>query len=229
MSSLCTIPLWLSVAESIKVKSRLNHCHRQIEKFKKHSYNLTPLTTKTTTVPTTILSGVVAHWIRQHDGTMVDEYKYDRTTPNTHTNKDIQMSPFHKFDSANNVIPSLYRFEVLYKVCIWNLQNEIRQLNRDIPTVIVTLYLIHLPMGCAPNAQLLNDDVTAIELSYWRRRESPNYPRQHRGRMFTKALVSVGLKYSMYCTCNLSWMTYRISFLFTFFRNSLDPIPWLYK
>ena len=133
MPSLCAIPLWLSVAESIKVKSRLNHCHRQIEKLKKHSYNWTPLTTKTTTVPTTILSGVVAHWIRQHDVTMVDEYKYDRTTPNTHTNKDIQMSPFHKFDSENNVIPSLYRFEVLYKVCIWNLQNEIRQLNRGHP------------------------------------------------------------------------------------------------
>ena len=36
---------------------------------------------------------------------------------------------------------------------------------------------------CSYKAQLFNDDVTAIGVSYWRRREFPNYTRLHRGRM----------------------------------------------
>ena len=39
---------------------------------------------------------------------------------------------------------------------------------------------------CSYNARLFNDDVTAIGVSYWRRREFPNYARLHRRRMPTK-------------------------------------------
>ena len=41
---------------------------------------------------------------------------------------------------------------------------------------------------CSYSARLLNDDVTVIEVSYWRRREFPNYARLHRGRMCSIAL-----------------------------------------
>ena len=36
---------------------------------------------------------------------------------------------------------------------------------------------------CSYNARLFNDDVTAIHVSYWWRREFRNYARLHRGRM----------------------------------------------
>ena len=39
----------------------------------------------------------------------------------------------------------------------------------------MTLYLAHLPVGCAPtcSALPLNDDFTSMELSYWQRKEFP--------------------------------------------------------
>ena len=41
---------------------------------------------------------------------------------------------------------------------------------------------------CSYNARLFIDDVTAIAVSYWRRREFPNYARLHRGRMLNHTL-----------------------------------------
>ena len=40
---------------------------------------------------------------------------------------------------------------------------------------------------CSYNARLFNNDVTAIGVSYWQRREFPNYARLNRGRIFYNA------------------------------------------
>ena len=77
------------------------------------------------------------------------------------------------------VCPGSYlKYAVLiYKAKLW-------QSNRGFPVAIVT-YLICIITRwlCSYNARLFNDDVTAIGVSYWQRREFPNYARPHRSRM----------------------------------------------
>ena len=48
---------------------------------------------------------------------------------------------------------------------------------------------------CSYNARLFNDDVTAIGVSYWRRREFPIYARLHRGKMFIHYHNSVDIPF----------------------------------
>ena len=99
-----------------------------------------------------------------HDNvTMVDKCKQGTPTSNMYVNNDFQMGIFYKFERMNSIISSsLGTFTMLSDVCISNLQCKISQLNQGTPPVIMALYLVHLPMGCA---QLLNYDITAIGLT----------------------------------------------------------------
>ena len=70
----------------------------------------------------------------------------------------------------------------LSEVCIFNLYSEISQSNLEISVAIVTLFnLYDYPWVVFLHARLFNDDVTAIRISYWWRKEFPNYARLHCG------------------------------------------------
>ena len=108
------------------------------------------------------------------------------TTSSTHAKKKIQMDTFHGglkpwMDLYRHcVCPGSYlKYAFLiYKAKLW-------QLNRGFPVAILTYLICIMTRGlCSYNARLFNDDVTAIGVSYWRRREFPNYARLHRGRMY---------------------------------------------
>ena len=54
------------------------------------------------------------------------------------------------------------------------------------------------------NARLFNDDVTAIGVSYWRRREFQNYARLHRGRMRWHIIwARMTYRHCQFMTCRL--------------------------
>ena len=68
---------------------------------------------------------------------------------------------------------------------------------------------------CFYNARLCNDDVTAIGVSYWRRREFPNYERLNRGRMCVyilsclRACIQV---FTYLCICMYGCMYFHVCF-----------------
>ena len=75
----------------------------------------------------------------------------------------------------------VYVYEVIW--CIhfhWNCDNRIGESPWRSWCYLICIITRGL---CSYNARLFNDDVTAIGVSYWRRREFPNYARLHRGRM----------------------------------------------
>ena len=59
----------------------------------------------------------------------------------------FQMNTFHKFESMKSIILSLCMSRKSSEIWIFNLSSQIGQL---IPSTIVGLYLIHLPVGCDP-------------------------------------------------------------------------------
>ena len=116
---------------------------------------------------------------------MVHECKQCTTTPRTHVKKNFQVNTFHDHFKAwkdfyrHCVCPWSYLKYTFsfYKVKLW-------QSNRGIPWRSWCYLICIITRGlCSYNARLFNDDVTAIGVSYWRRREFPNYARLHRGRM----------------------------------------------
>ena len=132
----------------------------------------------------TFLGEYVAMHARD-DVTMVDKCKQSTTTSTTHENKNFLVNTFHGGLKAwmdlyrHNVCPGSY-LNYAFSIFV----AKLRQFNRGIPSrswryliCIITREL------CSYNAWLLNDDVTAIEVSYWRRREFPNYARLLRGRI----------------------------------------------
>ena len=71
---------------------------------------------------------------------------------------------------------------MLSEVCISNLQREIWQLNRGKSHGKSGAIFSTFTHGlCSYNVRRLNDDVTVIEFSYWRRRESPKLHTADRG------------------------------------------------
>ena len=120
------------------------------------------------------------------DVTIVDERKQSMTTSSTHVKKYFQMNTFHGglkpwMDLYRHcVCPGSYlKYAFLiYKAKLW-------QSNRGFPVATVTYLFCIITRGlCSYNARLFNDDVTAIGVSYWRRREFPNYARLYRGRIY---------------------------------------------
>ena len=124
------------------------------------------------------------------DVIMVDECKQSTTTSTTHVKKKFQMNLFHGGLKAwmdlyrHCVCPGSYlkySFSI-YVAKLW-------QLNRGIPSRSWHCLICIITRGfCSYNARLLTDDITTIEVSYWRRREFPNYARLHRGRMILHIL-----------------------------------------
>ena len=130
---------------------------------------------------------------RTSDVTMVDECKQSTSTSTTHVKKNFQVNTFHGGLKAwmdlyrHCVCPGSY---LKYAFSIY--VTKLWQLNRGIPSRSWRYLICIITRGlCSYNARLLNDDSTAIEVSYWRRRESPNYTRLHRGRMSTNSWYGI--------------------------------------
>ena len=81
----------------------------------------------------------------------------------------------------------VYVYEVIWIIHFhsikWNYDNRIGESPWRSWCYIICIIIRGL---CSYNARLFNDDVMAIVVSYWRRREFPNYARLHRGRMYNK-------------------------------------------
>ena len=81
----------------------------------------------------------------------------------------------------------VYVYEVIWSIHFhsikWNYDNRIGESPWRSWCYLICIITRGL---CSYNAQLFNDDVTAIGISYWRRREFPNYARLHRGRMMSQ-------------------------------------------
>ena len=122
------------------------------------------------------------------DVTMVHECKQSTTTSRTHMKKNFQVNTFHDDFKA---WMDFYR----HCVCLWSYLKyifpfykvKLWQSNRGILWRSWCYLICIITRGlCSYNAQLFNDDVMAIGVSYWRRREFPNYARLHRGRMMSQ-------------------------------------------
>ena len=120
--------------------------------------------------------------------------------------------------SVSGFIPSSCMSRNWCDVWNFNLWSEILQSRRGISVAVVTPsnwhnYPLVVVLRCEAFQWwpwLSNNDVTAIGVSYWRRRESPNYARLHRGRMvfysihvyFSDTLIHV---VPLSCTTNLQY------------------------
>ena len=120
------------------------------------------------------------------DVTMAHECKQSTTTSRTHAKKNFQVNTFHDdFKREWISIVTVYVYEVIWSKHFhsikWNYDNRI-----GVSLWRSWCYLICIITRglCSYNARLFNDDVTAIRVSYWLRREFPNYARLHRGRMW---------------------------------------------
>ena len=78
----------------------------------------------------------------------------------------------------------VYVYEVIWSIHFhsikWNYDNRIGESPWRSWCYLICIITRGL---CSYNARLFNDDVTAIGVSYWRRREFTNYARLHRGRI----------------------------------------------
>ena len=85
----------------------------------------------------------------------------------------------------------VYVYEVIWSIHFhsikWNYDNRIGESPWRSWCYLICIITHGL---CSYNARLFNDDITAIGVSYWRRREFPNYARLHRGRMGDSTLCS---------------------------------------
>ena len=126
------------------------------------------------------------------DITMVDEWKQSTTTSSTHMKKYLLINMFHDGLKAwidlyrHCVYPESYlRYAFsIYKAKYDNPIGESPWRSWHSLACIITRWL------CFYNARLFNDDTTAIGVSYWRRREFPNYARLHLGRVLHHHLVA---------------------------------------
>ena len=154
---------------------------------------------------------------------MVDECKQSTTPSTTHVKINIQVNTFQ---SGLKAWMDLYRHCICpasylnYEFSIY--QAKLCQSNRGIRSRWWHYLICIITHGlCSYNARLLNDNVTAIEVSYWWRREFPNYARLHRGRMhrsFTWKLI----------TCR-SWVTLIYSLRSPSPRTPVAFAAWVIK
>ena len=120
------------------------------------------------------------------DVTMVNEYKQSTTTSSPHLKKNFQMNTFN--DGLKAWMDS-YRLCVCtasHLRCAFSI-NKAKYDNRIVESPWRSWrYLICIITHglCSYSARLFNDDVTAIPVSYWWRREFPNYARFNRDRMW---------------------------------------------
>ena len=98
------------------------------------------------------------------------------------TFKSTHFTTISKREWISTVI--VYVYEVIWSIHFhsikWNYDNRIGESPWRSWCYLICIITRGL---CSYNARLFNDDVTAIRVSYWRRREFPNYARLHRGRM----------------------------------------------
>ena len=119
------------------------------------------------------------------DVTMVDECKQSTTTSSTHVKKHFQVITFHDglkawMDSYRHCIcPGSY-LKYAFPICKAKYDNRIGESLWRSWRYLICIVAHGL---CSYNARLFNDDVTAIGVSYWWRREFPNYARLHPGRI----------------------------------------------
>ena len=116
---------------------------------------------------------------------MLDECKQSTTASRTHVKKNFQVITFHDglkawIDSYRHcVCPWSYlkhTFSIIYRAKYDNRIGKSRRRSWRYLICMITLGL------CSYNVRLF-DDVTAIWVSYWWRREFPNYEGLHRGRI----------------------------------------------
>ena len=121
----------------------------------------------------------------RYDVTMVDECKQSTTTPSTHMKKNCQVNTFHDGLTAwmglyrHCVCVYIYTYPEsclkyafsVYKAKYGDRIGETPWWSWCYLIFIITRGLFYC------NARLFNDNVTAIGVSYWRRREFPNYAR----------------------------------------------------
>ena len=125
------------------------------------------------------------------DVTMVDECKQSTTPSSIHVKESVQVNTFH--DGLKAWMDFLNITVYVQKV-IWSMHIQPIKRNYDNPigespwrswryqVCIITRGL------CSCNVRLFNDDITAVGVSYWRRREFQTYARLHRGRMHLNTL-----------------------------------------
>ena len=117
-----------------------------------------------------------------HDVTMVDECKQSTTTSSTHVKNNLQVNIFH---DGWKVWMDLYRHYVCpgsyleYAFSIYKAKYDNRIGESPSRSWCYLICIINRGL-CSYNARLFNEDVTAIGVSYWRRREFPKYARLHR-------------------------------------------------
>ena len=113
---------------------------------------------------------------------MVDECKQSTTTSSTHLKKNFQVNIFH---DGWKVWMDLYRHCVCpgsyleYAFSIYKAKYDNRIGESPSRSWCYLICIINRGL-CSYNARLFNEDVTAIGVSYWRRREFPKYARLHR-------------------------------------------------
>ena len=98
----------------------------------------------------------------------------------------------------------VYVYEVIWSIHFhsikWNYDNGIGEYPWRSWCYLICIITRGL---CSYNARLFNDDFTAIGLSYWRRREFPNYARLHRGRMTYHRMCSVAFTWGHFLKSTL--------------------------
>ena len=157
------------------------------------------------------------------DVTMVDICKQSTATStcsSTHVKKTFQMNIFHDglkvwMDLYRHVCPENYLKYAMYAFSIYKVKydNRIGESLWQSWRYIICIIIRGL---CSYNARLFYDDVTAIWVFYWRRREFPNYARLHRDRMVGHDQSGMGLRHTLglacitaaiwrYCNCSSQW------------------------
>ena len=115
---------------------------------------------------------------------MVDLCKESTTTSSNHVKKRLPNEHIsRRCKGVNGFKQSLCMPGKLSEVCIFNpkakYDNRIAKFPRRLWRYVICI-IGHLL--CCYNTRLSNDDVMAIGVSYWGRKEYPNYARLHRGR-----------------------------------------------
>ena len=124
---------------------------------------------------------------------MVNECKQSTTTSSTHVKKNFQMNTFHDGLKAwidlycHPACPGSY---LKYAFSINKANMTIESGNPPWQSLHYLICIIICGLR-SYNVWLSNDDITAIGVSYWWRKEFSNYAQFHRGRMSSPAQVIV--------------------------------------
>ena len=116
---------------------------------------------------------------------MVNECKQSTIKSSTHVKKNFQMNTFHDglkvwMDLFRHCICTGSYLKYAFSIYKAKYDNRIGESLWRSWRYLICMITHGL---CSYNAWLFNDDVTAVVVSYWRRREFPNCAWLHRGRM----------------------------------------------